>query len=72
MKSIDHLNKGFVGIIQQVKNSETFNKYLLELGFTPGEKIEIICKAPFGGPISLGLRGTTIALRRNEAIYILC
>ena len=40
---------------------------LQELGFTPGSKVTMVAKSPFMGPIALALRGTTIALRREEA-----
>jgi Fe2+ transport system protein FeoA len=46
--------------------------YLLENGFIPGEKVKVIAKAPFFGPISIKIRNTVIALRTEEAKKIVC
>jgi ferrous iron transport protein A len=40
---------------------------LLEMGFTPGQKITLIAKSPFKDPLAYSIRGTIIALRSNEA-----
>lgn len=40
---------------------------LLELGFTPGQEITLIAKAPFKDPLAVSVRGTIIALRSSEA-----
>lgn len=40
---------------------------LLELGFTPGQTLTPLARAPFGGPMAVALRGTIVALRRAEA-----
>lgn len=45
---------------------------LLELGFLPGETVELRHRAPFGGgPLAVAIRGTVIGLRRREAEHIL-
>ncbi|MBI6545385.1 MAG: ferrous iron transport protein A [Cyanobacteria bacterium NC_groundwater_1444_Ag_S-0.65um_54_12] len=43
---------------------------LLELGFTPGQEITPLARAPFGGPLAVALRGTIVALRSDEAACI--
>ncbi|KAB2879366.1 ferrous iron transport protein A [bacterium] len=40
---------------------------LLELGFTPGQLVTIIAKSPFQDPVAVCVRGTVIALRKQEA-----
>ena len=40
---------------------------LLELGFTPGQEIQLVAKSIFKDPVAVSVRGTVIALRRNEA-----
>jgi ferrous iron transport protein A len=40
---------------------------LLDLGLSPGTKIEARLQSPLGDPIAYHVRGTTIALRRNQA-----
>jgi len=43
---------------------------LIELGFTPGQSIELIGKSFFKDPIAFSIRGTVIAVRKNEASCI--
>jgi len=40
---------------------------LMELGFTPGQEVTVVAKSPFKDPIAVSVRGTIIALRKNEA-----
>lgn len=40
---------------------------LLETGFTAGCPVRFVVATPFGDPLVFSLRGTSIALRRNEA-----
>ena len=40
---------------------------LLELGFTPGQMVTVIAKSPFKDPVAVCVRGTVIALRKQEA-----
>jgi len=45
---------------------------LLELGFVEGAAVEVLHEGPLGGdPIAVRVAGTTIALRRREAMAIL-
>ncbi len=46
----------------------TVSRRLLELGFIPGEAIEVVEEIwPGGDPIAVRLGNTTFALRRREA-----
>ncbi len=60
---------GFKGLIKNLSDIEA-NIYLLENGFTPGQEVEILSVSPFGGPIGVQIRGTILALRREEALCI--
>ena len=60
-----------VNIVEISTASE--NKDELEMiGFVPGTKTQVCQKSPFSGPLSVTLRGTKIALRRQDAecIYV--
>jgi ferrous iron transport protein A len=56
----------------RIKDIDSNSSYLLELGFVPGEEIELISKSPFKGPYAFRIKGTTIALRYEEAQRIKC
>ena len=47
-----------------------FRRKLLSMGLTPGIEVNILRKAPFGGPLELNLRGFSLSLRRSEALGI--
>ena len=44
---------------------------LLDLGFTPGARVEVERTGPFGDPRAYRVRGTLIALRREQADHVL-
>lgn len=43
---------------------------LLEMGFVPGTRVELVKKAPLGDPLELRLRGYHLSLRRAEAAHV--
>jgi DtxR family transcriptional regulator, Mn-dependent transcriptional regulator len=44
---------------------------LLDLGFVPGSRVEHELDSPLSGPSAYRLRGTLIALRKNQALQVL-
>ena len=42
-------------------------KRILEVGFTPGQEIELINTSAFNDPMAFSIRGTLIAIRKQEA-----
>jgi ferrous iron transport protein A len=79
--SLATLRKGDRGVVTSVCNDaqslgdeaqSTVSRRLLELGFVPGESIEVIEEIwPGGDPIAVRLGNTTFALRRREAGSVL-
>jgi Fe2+ transport system protein FeoA len=47
-----------------------FVRRLMDLGLTPGAKVEVIKSAPFNGPLEIMVRGSRIALGRCVASRI--
>lgn len=43
---------------------------LLEMGFVPGTRVELVKVAPLGDPLELRVRGYHLSLRRAEAAYV--
>jgi ferrous iron transport protein A len=43
---------------------------LLDLGFVPGNIVEVMQKSPLGDPIAFRVNNTTIALRKEESSLI--
>lgn len=44
-----------------------FSVRLMEMGITPGQKLDVIRRAPTGFPIEIKIRGYLVSLRREEA-----
>lgn len=51
-KVLNELKVGMKGVIQELSHENGAHSQLLSLGILPGDEIEIISKAIFGGPIS--------------------
>jgi ferrous iron transport protein A len=79
--SLAAMKKGARGTVAEVKDDaqglgdeshSTVSRRLLELGFVPGEALEVIAAVwPGGDPIAVRLGNTTFALRRREARSVL-
>ncbi|MBY0471838.1 ferrous iron transport protein A [bacterium] len=69
LRKLGELKKGMRGLIKRIDDSSSeFSRRLLEMGLIEGSTVEIVHEAPFGGdPIALRVRGSLVALRRNEA-----
>ncbi len=49
---------------------DTLRRRLADLGLVPGTRVEVLRRAPLGGPIEVELRGYRLVLRRGEAAAI--
>ncbi len=71
MKTASQLNFGEKGIIADIDKSNPSCARMLEIGFTPGQEIELINSSIFNDPMAFSIRGTLIAVRKNEADCII-
>jgi ferrous iron transport protein A len=73
IQSLAQLHKGARGVVSAVASSSavtasSVERRLLELGFIPGERIEVIEEVrPGGDPIAVRIGSSIFALRRREA-----
>lgn len=75
IKRLGELSPGAVAKIVSVgKTGEcevALARRLLEMGLLEGADVEVLHQAPFGGdPLAVRVRGSIVALRRNEANII--
>lgn len=71
IRKLGELEKGMCGVILKTGGPLEIRRRLLEMGLLEGSIVELIHVAPFGGdPIAVKVRGSLLALRRNEANYI--
>lgn len=71
MKTAAELKHGERARIKDVNSNNPSYKRLIEIGFTPGQEIELVNTSVFDDPIAFAVRGTLIAIRRNEADCII-
>lgn len=56
--------------VTEVMGDALLRERLVELGFTPGQVVEVLSRTPGGGPLRVRLRGGAIGLRRDEAACV--
>ena len=66
MQNLAELEIGSIGEMLIISDNSLEQK-LLEMGCTPGEKFEIIRKAPFGGPIAILISSYILSIRKEDA-----
>jgi ferrous iron transport protein A len=84
LQSLAQLHKGSRGVVASVSETGDANllmgdvrgssitRRLLEIGFVPGEAVEVIGEVrPGGDPIAVRIGNTIFALRRREARPVL-
>jgi len=69
MQKLAVLQIGDKGEMQMISDKNLEQK-LLEMGCTPGEKIEVIRKAPFDGPIAILVSSYVLSIRKEDAMKI--
>ena len=69
MQKLANLAIGAKGEIRSISDSNLEQK-LLEMGCTPGEKIEVVRKAPFGGPVAILVSSYVLSVRKEDALKI--
>ena len=67
---LSQVTKGKKCKIKSLNFPTEMKKRLLELGLFPGQEIEVVQTAPFGGPVKIKIKDYCLALRRSEADYI--
>ena len=56
--------------LTRIEVTGVMRRRLLDLGFVPGNEIEVLQKSPLGDPIAFRVNNTTIALRSEESSLI--
>lgn len=68
---INELAKGDrVRLVDFGHTDSLYRRRLLSLGITRGVELKIIRIAPLGCPVQVEVRGTSLTLRKEEAIHI--
>ncbi|MHB1863433.1 MAG: metal-dependent transcriptional regulator [Gemmatimonadaceae bacterium] len=72
LESLDDLAPGADTRVQRVEDDDSGRlRYLAELGITPGARIRLVARAPFGGPITLRVAGAERSIGPELARHVL-
>ena len=61
------LKPGQSGVVASIGGAGNIRRRVLEMGVTPGTKIDVVKVAPLGDPVEVVLRGYNLSLRKEEA-----
>lgn len=61
------LKPGQSGVVASIGGAGNIRRRVLEMGVTPGTKVDVVKVAPLGDPVEVVLRGYNLSLRKEEA-----
>ena len=67
---LSQITRGKKCRIRKLNFPPEIKKRFLELGLFPGQEVEVVQDAPFGGPVKIKIKDYCLALRRSEADHI--
>ena len=65
--TLTDLKPGQSGVVESIGQKGPISRRLMDMGVTPGVKVEVIKVAPLGDPIEINIRGYELSLRKDEA-----
>lgn len=65
--SLSDMEIGQKAVVLEVNAPNNIKRRLLDIGLIKGTKVECVLKSPFGDPIAYLIRGTVIAIRKEDA-----
>jgi ferrous iron transport protein A len=71
MRTAANIKFGEKVIINDIDTSNPSHQRIIEIGFTPGQEIELVNTSAFNDPMAFSIRGALIAMRRKEADCII-
>lgn len=69
--SLSNLKDGDTGTIISLDNCGELKRRLMDLGFIEGTHVQCLYRSSAGNPVAYMIRGTVIALRRDDSAGII-
>lgn len=70
-KNLTNLAEGESARVASLSLSGGMKRRLQDLGLVEGTRVQCVQKSPYGDPVAYGIRGAVIALRGEDARYVL-
>ena len=71
MKTVNDLAPGDLGVIFDINAPLKIKRRLMDMGIIKGVEVEMIRTAPLGDPLEIKVHNTLVALRKNEAGFLI-
>ena len=71
MKTLKEILPGDFAAVKEIITDGDMRRRLLDIGLTPGPRVECIGKSPGGDPKAFLIRGAVIAIRAEDAAGII-
>ena len=65
------MKKGEKAVIKSIETKGELRRRLMDIGFVEGTKVECVRVSPLGDPKAFLIRGTVIALRKEDSLTVL-
>ena len=69
--TLKSLSNGYSGVVERIGLTGATKRRLIEMGITPGTRVDVLKRAPLGDPMEILLRGYTLTIRGADAENIL-
>lgn len=69
--TLKSLSNGYSGVVERIELTGATKRRLIEMGITPGTRVDVLKRAPLGDPMEILLRGYTLTIRGADAENIL-
>lgn len=67
---LSEMHVGSSGIVEALEGHGNIQHRLVDMGVVKGSHISVVKVAPLGDPMEIKVKGTELALRKNEAAMI--
>lgn len=64
------MKPGVSGVVEALEGHGNIQHRLVDMGVVKGSHITVVKVAPLGDPVEVEVKGTALALRKNEAAMI--
>ena len=64
------MKPGVSGVVEALEGHGNIQHRLVDMGVVKGSHIMVVKVAPLGDPVEVKVKGTALALRKNEAAMI--
>lgn len=65
------LKPGERACVEHIEGGGALRRRMMDMGIVPGVELEVVRRAPWGGPLQVRLKGYYLAMRQGECAKII-